>query len=102
MRQATDILEHVQNVKIKENQGGNSVKIVCLPNDKASSFKETKSPPTLPKHQKMHNVTTKKCLYNFVPRKSHFYIVKLRFTRVYIIFLISAQNIDFGYSARRF
>ena len=38
MRQATDILEHVQNVKIKENKGGNSVKIVCLPNDKVSSL----------------------------------------------------------------
>ena len=32
------------------------------------------------------------------PLKSHFYIVKLRFTGVYIIFLISAQNIDCGYS----
>ena len=28
----------------------------------------------------------------------HFYIVKLGFTGVYIIFLISAQNIDCGYS----
>ena len=30
--------------------------------------------------------------------KPHFYIVKLGFTGVYIIFLISAQNIDCGYS----
>ena len=37
-------------------------------------------------------------LYNFDPLKSHFYIVKLGFTGVYIIFLISAQNIDCGYS----
>ena len=29
---------------------------------------------------------TKTCLYNFDPRKPHFYIVKLGFTRVYIIF----------------
>ena len=41
---------------------------------------------------------TKTCLYNFDPLKTHFYIVKLRFIGVYIIFLISAQNIDCGYS----
>ena len=40
----------------------------------------------------------KTCLYNFDPLKPHFYIVKLGFTGVYIIFLISAQNIDCGYS----
>ena len=37
---------------------------------------------------------TKTYLYNFDPLESHFYIVKLGFTGVYIIFLISAQNID--------
>ena len=37
-------------------------------------------------------------LYNFDPLKPHFYIVKLGFTGVYIIFLIFAQNIDCGYS----
>ena len=36
---------------------------------------------------------TKTYLYNFDPLKPHFYIVKLGFTGVYIIFLISAQNI---------
>ena len=36
-------------------------------------------------------------LYNSDPLKPHFYIVKLGFTGVYNIFLISAQNIDFGY-----
>ena len=41
---------------------------------------------------------TKTCLYNFDPLKPHFYIIKLGFTGVYIIFLISAQNIDCGYS----
>ena len=41
---------------------------------------------------------TKTCLYNFDPLKPHFYIVKLGFTGVYIIFRISAQNIDCGYS----
>ena len=40
----------------------------------------------------------KTCLYNFDPRKPHFYIVKLGFTGVNIIFLIFAQNIDGGYS----
>ena len=41
---------------------------------------------------------SKTCLYNFDPLKSHFYTAKLGFTGVYIIFLISAQNIDCGYS----
>ena len=41
---------------------------------------------------------TKTYLYNFDPLKPHFYIVKLGFTVVYIIFLISALNIDYGYS----
>ena len=41
---------------------------------------------------------TKTRLYNFDPLKPQFYIVKLGFTGVYIIFLISAQNIDCGYS----
>ena len=35
---------------------------------------------------------TKTCLYNFDPVKPHFYIVKLGFTGVCIIFLISAQK----------
>ena len=41
-------------------------------------------------------IITNACLYNIDPLKPHFYIVKLGFTGVYIIFLISAQNIDFG------
>ena len=41
---------------------------------------------------------TKTCLYNFDPLKPYFYVVKLGFTGVYIIFLISAQNIDCMYS----
>ena len=40
---------------------------------------------------------TETCLYDFDPLKPHFYIVKLGFTGVYIIFLIPAQNIDCGY-----
>ena len=46
----------------------------------------------------MWTVITKTYLCNFDPLKPHFYIVKLGFTGVYIIFLISAQNIDCGYS----
>ena len=40
----------------------------------------------------------KTCLYNFDPHKPHFYIVKLGFTGVYIIFLISAQKHRLWYS----
>ena len=41
---------------------------------------------------------TKKRLYNFDPLKPHFIIVKLGFTRVYIILFILLKNIDCGYS----
>ena len=37
-------------------------------------------------------------MYNFDPLKPHFYIVKLGFIGVYIIFLISSENINCGYS----
>ena len=43
-------------------------------------------------------VITKMYLYKFDPLKPHFYTVKLGLTGVYIICLISAQNIDCGYS----
>ena len=41
---------------------------------------------------------TKTRLYNLDPLKPHFYIVKLGFTGVYIIFVILLINIDCGYS----
>ena len=41
---------------------------------------------------------TKIYLYNFDPLKPHFYIVKLGFTGVYIIFLILLKNIHCWYS----
>ena len=44
------------------------------------------------------HIVTKTCPYNVDPLKPHFYIVKVGFTGVYINFLISAQNIDCGYS----
>ena len=47
---------------------------------------------------KILNFITKTCLYSFDPVQPHFYIVKLGFTGVYINFLISAQNIDCGYT----
>ena len=53
---------------------------------------------TIFKKSKVYFLITKTCLYNFDPLKPHFYIVNLGFTGVYIIFLISAQNIDCGYS----
>ena len=45
-----------------------------------------------------HTFITKTCLYKFDPLIPHIYIVKLGFTGVYIIFLISVQKIDCGYS----
>ena len=42
--------------------------------------------------EKCGEVITKTCLYNFDPLKPHFYIVKLGFTGVYFIFLISASK----------
>ena len=44
----------------------------------------------------MHIMKTR--LYNFDPLKPHFYIVKLKENRVYIIFLFLLKNIDCGYS----
>ena len=41
---------------------------------------------------------TKTRLYNFDPLKPHFYIVKLGFTGVYIIFLIFARKHECEYS----
>ena len=41
---------------------------------------------------------TKTCLYSFDPLKPNFCTVKLGFTGVDIIFLISVHNIDCGYS----
>ena len=48
--------------------------------------------------RRLLDAITKTCLYNFDPFEPHFYIEKLGFTRVYIIYLISAQNINCGYS----
>ena len=50
-----------------------------------------------PTHRKKTAIT-KTCLYNFDPLKPHFYIVKLGYPGVYIIFLYLLKNIDCGYS----
>ena len=48
---------------------------------------------------KANDIITNTCLYNFDPLQPHFYIVKLGFTRVYIIFLILLKKPrDCGYS----
>ena len=44
------------------------------------------------------NPSRKHAYIILTPLKPHCYIVKLGFTGVYIIFLISAQNTDCGYS----
>ena len=44
------------------------------------------------------SIITKTYLYNFDPLKPHFYIVKLGFTGIHIIFSYFAKNIDYGYS----
>ena len=58
---------------------------------------QTKRKRVFPLHS-LISVITKTCFYNFNPPKPHFYVIKLGFTGVYIIFLVSAQNIDCGYS----
>ena len=45
-----------------------------------------------------HVLITQTCLYYFDPLKPHVYIVKLGFTGVYFIFLISAQKHRLWYS----
>ena len=47
----------------------------------------------------LDNLPSRKHAYIILtPLNPVFYIVKLGFTGVYIIFLISVQNIDYGYS----
>ena len=49
------------------------------------------------KQSTLHDIM-KTRLYNFDPLKTHFYIVNLGFTGVYIIFSYFAKKIDCGYS----
>ena len=57
--------------------------LTCAPN------RDSNQPEYPPSDQ---SSITKTSLYNFDPLKPHFYIVKLGFTGVYIIYLISAQK----------
>ena len=64
---------------------------LCVPYSSHSLQKHLHGNNTPLKHvtsMRMLFSITKTCLYNFDPLKPHFYIVKLGFTRVYIIFLI--------------
>ena len=50
------------------------------------------------KRTEEQTIITKTYLYYYDPLKPHFYIVKLGFIIVYIIFRISVHNIDCGYT----
>ena len=54
--------------------------------------KRDRLPQSCMREQRYSLPITKTYLYNFDPFKPHFYIVKLGFTGVYIIFVISAQK----------
>ena len=85
----TNIPRHYRELGYK-NESGHSIsyKIACTPSqgcpleDDLDHWLST---------QCSANVT-KAYLYNFDPLNPYFYIVKLGFTGVYIIFLISAQT----------
>ena len=53
---------------------------------------------TLAERRKTKKFITRTSLYNVDPLEPHFYIVRLGFTGVYIIFLFLLKNIDCGYS----
>ena len=62
-------------------------------------FDETKQMTQLRSQTRTQGtIITKTCLYNFDPLKPHFYIVKLGFTGVYLISLISAEKHRLWYS----
>ena len=62
------------------------------------SYKTSKAPSEDSDHSvRLRSFIPKTYLYNFDPLKPNFYIVKLEFAGVYIIFLISAQKHRSGY-----
>ena len=83
-----------QQMQLKRSEGfGQGTRRVCVA--------EWLALPTLDHEVLKLNPTggiKKTYLYNSDPLNPHIYTVKLGFTGVYIIFLISAQNIDCGYS----
>ena len=62
----------------------------CAPNEDKSESAAAKSNSLVVRLKIFYHHKT--CLYNVDPLKPHFYIVKLGFTGVYIIFLISTQK----------
>ena len=90
-------------LRLSSNQQ-NQLKRQCMGVD-IKKIKNNESNNNNKTNKQTKNIT-KTCLYNVDSFKPHFYIVKRGFTGVYIILLISAQNIDCGYvrtaSPRRF
>ena len=78
-----------------EKLGFTGVNIIFLISAQNKNCGYSLEPPHREERRKI--IITKTCLYNFDSLRPHFYIVKLGFTGVNIIFLISAQNIDCGY-----
>ena len=64
-------------------------KMACAPSEDSD---QAGHPPSLIRVFATRMNITKTHLYSFDPLKPHFYIVKLGFTGVYVIFLISAQK----------
>ena len=97
-----DLLWNAYNIPLKsgiENYGHfwwsnhlYTVHIICFSVFTAFTSKDLKM------YLRLIRSIRKTYLYYFDPLKPHVYIVKVGFTGVYIIFLISAQNIDCGYS----
>ena len=72
----------------------NSLQIICIKSQTLFSGKKNKNKKNIINSRisparGILNIT-KTCLYNFDPLEPHFYTVKLGFTGVYIIFLITA------------
>ena len=64
----------------------------------ACMFTDTVEDPCMDLKYFCAEFITKTHLYKFDPLKPHFYIVKLEFTGVDIIFFILLKSIDCGYS----
>ena len=97
-----DKLHEMSNLFSRNNKDTICMKYQCLLSGKKNKkyiikFSSAGLAQRLDKYSYYFSIT-KTCLYNVDPLKPHFYIVKLVFTGVYIIFHISAQNIDCGYS----
>ena len=101
-RTANEYQKHYFHGQKKKNKPGHSIyyKIACVPGNDSDqpahmcSLNKVCIGQSL-WQQRIQSISifiTKTYLYNSDPLKPHFYIVKLGFTGVYIIFLISAQK----------